>query len=160
MDVNKQYNYQKMSGSDLIVFCLLVSLSCTNPSEIKDLSVKYSDDEAIHVTFKSNGDTGAYKVFLKGNTTTPVLGSFIKEDENDVFKPIIPFSSGMSYELRHQNQTIIEFTINETVENAEKARISGLEVSFNSQGTIGKVELTSLIGYTYMKPLSLNADSQ
>jgi iron complex outermembrane receptor protein len=44
-------------------------------------------------------------------------------------------------------------------QNAEKARITGLELSFNSQGKIGDVELTSLIGYTYMNPLSLNQDS-
>lgn len=44
-------------------------------------------------------------------------------------------------------------------QNAEKARISGAEISFNSQGSIGQVELTSLIGYTYMNPVSLNADS-
>lgn len=43
--------------------------------------------------------------------------------------------------------------------NAEKARISGIEFSFNSQGKIKKVELTSLIGYTYMNPVSLNVDS-
>jgi outer membrane receptor protein involved in Fe transport len=42
--------------------------------------------------------------------------------------------------------------------NAEKARISGVEFSFNSEGKIGKVELLSLIGYTYMNPISLNAD--
>ena len=43
--------------------------------------------------------------------------------------------------------------------NAEKARISGIELSFNSQGRIGDVELTSLVGYTYMNPISLNQDS-
>ena len=42
--------------------------------------------------------------------------------------------------------------------NAEKARITGLEFSFNSQGKIGEVELTSLLGYTYMNPISLNQD--
>lgn len=42
--------------------------------------------------------------------------------------------------------------------NAEKARISGIELSFNSQGKIGEVEVTTLIGYTYMKPISLNND--
>jgi iron complex outermembrane receptor protein len=42
--------------------------------------------------------------------------------------------------------------------NAEKARITGLEFSFNSQGKIGEVELTSLLGYTYMNPISLNND--
>ncbi len=42
--------------------------------------------------------------------------------------------------------------------NAEKARITGLELSFNSQGQIGEVEVTSLLGYTYMQPISLNTD--
>ncbi len=44
-------------------------------------------------------------------------------------------------------------------QNAEKARISGLEFSFNSQGSIGDVGVTSLLGYTYMQPISLNSDS-
>ncbi len=44
-------------------------------------------------------------------------------------------------------------------QNAEKARISGIEFSFNSQGKIKDVELTSLVGYTYMNPISLNRDS-
>lgn len=43
--------------------------------------------------------------------------------------------------------------------NAERARISGIEFSFNSTGKIGEVELNSLIGYTYMHPISLNTDS-
>jgi outer membrane receptor protein involved in Fe transport len=43
-------------------------------------------------------------------------------------------------------------------QNAEKARITGLEISFNSSGKIGNVELVSLIGYTYMNPISLNND--
>jgi len=44
-------------------------------------------------------------------------------------------------------------------QNAEKARIAGIEFSFNSQGKIGDVELTTLMGYTYMNPISLNKDS-
>jgi iron complex outermembrane receptor protein len=43
--------------------------------------------------------------------------------------------------------------------NAEKARISGIELSFNSEGKIGKIEIQSLLGYTYMNPISLNRDS-
>jgi iron complex outermembrane receptor protein len=43
-------------------------------------------------------------------------------------------------------------------QNAEKARISGLEFSFNSSGKIKEVELTTLLGYTYMNPISLNLD--
>ena len=43
-------------------------------------------------------------------------------------------------------------------QNAEKARITGLDISFNSSGKLGPVELISLLGYTYMNPISLNKD--
>ncbi len=42
--------------------------------------------------------------------------------------------------------------------NAEEAQITGLEFSFNSEGKIKEVEVRSLIGYTYMNPVSLNTD--
>ncbi|MFM8962573.1 MAG: TonB-dependent receptor [Sphingomonadales bacterium] len=45
-------------------------------------------------------------------------------------------------------------------QNAEKARISGLDLSFNSSGQLGKVEVISLIGYTYMNPISMNNNPQ
>ncbi|MEN9700428.1 MAG: hypothetical protein RLZZ301_1626 [Bacteroidota bacterium] len=41
-------------------------------------------------------------------------------------------------------------------QNAERARITGVEFSFSSSGKIGQVEVLSLIGYTYMNPISLN----
>lgn len=44
-------------------------------------------------------------------------------------------------------------------QNAEQAFIGGAEFSFNSMGQIGKVDLTTLLGYTYMYPISLNKDS-
>ena len=43
-------------------------------------------------------------------------------------------------------------------QNAEKARITGIDISFNSSGKLGGVELISLLGYTYMNPISLNKD--
>lgn len=54
------------------------------------------------------------------------------------------------------------YTINNLIgfraTNAEKAIITGIDISFNSMGKIGEVELISLIGYTYMNPISLNND--
>lgn len=44
-------------------------------------------------------------------------------------------------------------------ENAEKARIAGIEFSVNGTGKIRQVEVTALLGYTYMNPVSLNNDS-
>tara|TARA_B100000508_G_scaffold141096_1_gene146825 strand:+ start:45165 stop:47534 length:2370 start_codon:yes stop_codon:yes gene_type:complete len=44
-------------------------------------------------------------------------------------------------------------------ENAENARITGVELSVNGTGNIGPVEVTALMGYTYMNPIVLNPDS-
>lgn len=64
-------------------------------------------------------------------------------------------------ELSYIQQTY-GYTIQQIIgfgaQNVEKARISGLELSFNSTGKIKDVEIVSLIGYTYMNPVSLNAD--
>lgn len=44
-------------------------------------------------------------------------------------------------------------------ENAENARITGVELSINGTGNIGPVEVTTIMGYTYMNPVVLNPDS-
>ncbi len=44
--------------------------------------------------------------------------------------------------------------------NAEEAQITGVEFSFNSEGKLKDVELRSLVGYTYMNPISLNNDPE
>jgi iron complex outermembrane receptor protein len=44
-------------------------------------------------------------------------------------------------------------------ENAEQARITGVELSINGTGKIGPVGVTALMGYTYMNPIVLNPDS-
>ncbi len=44
-------------------------------------------------------------------------------------------------------------------QNAEKARIIGAELSINGIGNIGDVEISALMGYTYMNPIVLDPDS-
>jgi iron complex outermembrane receptor protein len=44
--------------------------------------------------------------------------------------------------------------------NAEKARITGIEATITSEGKIGDFELRTLVGYTYMNPISLNNDPE
>ncbi len=70
------------------------------------------------------------------------------------FKP-----DSISWSLNPEDIGYINNWFGFQAQNAEKARISGIEFSFNSQGKIKEVELTSLVGYTYMNPISLNRDS-
>lgn len=43
-------------------------------------------------------------------------------------------------------------------QNAEAAQISGMEFSVNGTGNIGPVKIQTLMGYTYMNPVTLNHD--
>ncbi len=65
------------------------------------------------------------------------------EDAQEFFDLV---SSGVPYER------MIGFQ----AQNTENARITGVEFSFNSMGKIKNVEVISLIGYTYMNPITLN----
>jgi len=80
----------------------------------------------------------------------PQNGNFI-----DIYTP-----EGQA-ELSYLQQTYtIQQIIGFGAQNVEKARITGLELSFNSTGKIKDVEIVSLIGYTYMNPVSLNTNSK
>jgi len=85
------------------------------------------------------------------------LAAFVNQYSNmmeftfGVFNPAnIPLSNDPN------NPGYINKWVGFQAQNVEKARISGLDFSFNSMGELGKVELISLIGYTYMNPISLN----
>ena len=68
--------------------------------------------------------------------------------------PVIPSPDDIQF-LTNGQYNIADW-VGFQAQNAEKARITGLDLSFNSSGKIGGVELISLLGYTYMNPISLN----
>jgi iron complex outermembrane receptor protein len=83
--------------------------------------------------------------FIYYNPLTQLPYNFFNPSPED-----LQFSSNPNYDLND----FIGFQ----AQNAEKARITGLDFSFNSSGKLGNVEIISLIGYTYMNPISLNSD--
>lgn len=64
----------------------------------------------------------------------------------------------ISLSLNPNNPGYLYNWIGFKAQNAEEAQITGVELSFSSEGKIKEVELRSLIGYTYMNPVSLNND--
>lgn len=108
------------------------------------------------------GEVGFKKILKLGDWKGYFdVSGFINQYSN-----MVEFTFGVynpdSIVLQYQNPDEIDYILNWVgfqAQNAEKARITGLEFSFNSTGKIGNVELTSLLGYTYMNPISLNQDS-
>lgn len=76
-------------------------------------------------------------------------------------KPLNPLNpSPEDIEFLTSGNYVLKDWVGFQAQNAEKARISGIDASFNSSGKLGKVELISLLGYTYMNPISLNTNPQ
>ncbi|MEN9743508.1 MAG: hypothetical protein RLZZ65_1313 [Bacteroidota bacterium] len=76
-------------------------------------------------------------------------------------KPLNPLNpSPEDIEFLTSGNYVLKDWVGFQAQNAEKARISGIDASFNSTGKLGKVELISLLGYTYMNPISLNSNPQ
>ncbi len=108
---------------------------------------------AAEIGIKQGVKIGNWKGFLD-------VAGFINEYDNMMeftfgyFKPdSIPPSNNPN------NPGYVLKWIGFQAQNAEKARISGVEFSFSSEGKIGEVEVRSMIGYTYMNPISLNDNS-
>jgi outer membrane receptor protein involved in Fe transport len=105
---------------------------------------------AGEIGIKQGVKIGSWKGYLD-------LAAFVNQYSNmmeftfGVFNPSnIPLSNDPN------NPGYVNKWIGFQAQNVEKARISGLDLSFNSMGKIGEVELISLLGYTYMNPISLN----
>lgn len=105
-------------------------------------------------------EIGAKQVFKMGEWKGILdVAGFINQYSNMIefaFDLYIPDSIPLSF--NPDDVGYINNWIGFSARNAEEARITGIEFSFNSTGNIGKVKLNSLMGYTYMNPISLNTD--
>ncbi len=94
----------------LVFFCAITWIGCTEKKPIEDIEVRYKNTQAVSVVFP-NKDIEDYDVFLKANDISPVLGTFHHEHGNTTFTPVIPFSKGEVYEIRHCGNLHGHFTI-------------------------------------------------
>ncbi len=101
-------------------------------------------------------------LFVKDNWKAMIdLAGFINQYDNMMeftFGLYLPDTLTLS--LNPENPGYLGKWVGFQATNAEKARISGVELSFNSVGEIKNVKITSLIGYTYMNPVSLNDNEE
>ncbi|HYG52694.1 MAG TPA: TonB-dependent receptor, partial [Flavobacteriales bacterium] len=66
---------------------------------------------------------------------------------------------GVALTLNPNTQGYLFNWVGFRAENAEEARVSGVELELAGAGKIGKVDIIALIGYTYMNPITLNTDT-
>ncbi|WP_299317257.1 Ig-like domain-containing protein [uncultured Maribacter sp.] len=95
----------------LVFFYGLLLTNCGKKEDITDFKIHYNKERATAISFDSSEDTNVYDIFVKGVSTTPMLGTFTQDQGKIVFEPVIPFSNGGFYELKKEAHTILEFEI-------------------------------------------------
>ena len=103
--------YEQKIKCFLVFFCALILTNCNTTEEIASFKIHYENGKANSISFDSNDISDGYGIFVKGLTTTPVLGEFKRMDGRTVFEPAIPFSKGQAYEIKRKDETIFDFTI-------------------------------------------------
>lgn len=103
---------------NLIFFALLFAACTKKPAAI---SIIWKNDRATGISIPvaiAGDDTGSLESKLsillatEGNTT-PIAGSYQKQDNTVVFEPLIPFTRGLSYDIILNNTSIGKIKIPE-----------------------------------------------
>lgn len=111
MDVTDALNNFKKIKYILIFFYVLLLLSCNNEEEVRNVRLKYLYARAISVSFESDNVINDFKIFLKGDSITSVLGEIKSSGNIHHFTPIIPFKAAQTYEIRQGGRYKASFKV-------------------------------------------------
>lgn len=127
MDVNnKSFLYiGKKIRIFLIFFSLLIVFSCKKKEQALLYELKFTNqNKASKLLFSGDGELGDYKVKLKGKSQS-IFGDLQKEGSDFIFTPIIPFTSGETYEVLKNDERYFDFSIPET-ERLQAPKLLGI----------------------------------
>jgi hypothetical protein len=111
MDVNKRVLFIKKVKFFLIFFCLLLFINCQKKFGIEKIKVNYNNNKAESISFIFDQDLNDFKIYLKENQQTNVLGNLISEHNKYSFIPTIPFTDGQQYVITNKNEVVDSFII-------------------------------------------------
>jgi hypothetical protein len=94
------------------VICLLMMCSCRKAAEHEGITIRWRDDRAVALAIPEKyvqqilQDSFPFTVHLAGTPGSPaVLGNYSRQMRTVQFDPLIPFTAGMTYEVRLPGRT-------------------------------------------------------
>jgi hypothetical protein len=142
----------------LIFFSAFLLLSCSSASE-SEISIIWENDQAIGLIVPSdqleNSDFTQMTVHLAGEgNNSPIFGEFYQDDRAIRFTPLIPFTRGLSYEIRYKDVSIGNVSIPQLTEG--DANLSVLEI-YPTQDILPENQLKFFIQFS--KPMREGAST-
>ena len=110
MDVILHKIQRKKTKVFLVFFSVIYFTSCLSEQKPLKIDLLYKDHKAISATFIAKANHNELAVFVKGKAT-PILGDFFNNGDKHVFTPVIPFTPGQQYLIRHNEKLLAEFSI-------------------------------------------------
>jgi len=110
MDVILHKIQSKKAKFLLVFFSVLYFASCVSEQKPTQVELLYKDDKAISASFSKKAPNNELDVFVKGNSTA-ILGKFSSADNEHIFTPVIPFTNGQEYIIKHNGKLLAEFKV-------------------------------------------------
>ena len=95
----------------MVFFCLILIVACGQYQVLIE-QVDYENDRAVGVTFTTEMDVEAIRVFVGEESQTSVIGVIVSVKDTHSFSPVVAFTSGQTYTLRKKDTVVLaSFTI-------------------------------------------------
>ncbi len=95
----------------MVFFCFSIFFSCIEQKVVPVKAVvNYDGADALNVTFESDKDIKDIHFFLQGKNE-PILGDFEQAHHTILFRPIVPFTKGKTYEIKYRQEIIGMFDV-------------------------------------------------
>lgn len=115
MDVITRHIITKKIKTPLVFFAFILLVTCRQNKVIEGIVVNHEQDKAVSVSFSSNEEILDFKIFVTGNTRTPVLGKYSMNEDVYTFTPAVPFSDNQSYSIHGRKKLIAQFNTKPSV---------------------------------------------
>jgi hypothetical protein len=96
---------------NLIFFISLILISCSQEKE-SEILIVWENDKAIGLKFPNSLTTDNLEIrLIQEGERGPILGKFEVVDNQRIFKPLIPFTRGLSYEVMSKGKEIAQIHV-------------------------------------------------
>lgn len=119
MDVGSISKGIKKTGILLVFFYLAMLFGCSEGQESPQPQLEFENGRAVSVHFEGKEGVDTYKIYISGESHTPVLGQFKNENSQITFIPAVHFTPSTLYTIKAGTDSIAGFEVKNGLPGAE-----------------------------------------
>ncbi len=108
---DSSFKIRLCSIHSLIFFVSICLISCSGVTN-QEISIVWQDDKAIGLQIPGDMNTDEVEIrLIQEGERVAILGEIVNHGEGNIFKPLIPFTRGLNYEILLEGEIVQEIFI-------------------------------------------------